>query len=191
MSLFRIWKSGIFVGICCWFHLFLSNRLRMKAFSKICFRNWAELCDFPKNVKKLLNFENAHCGQTTWPTKRYLWKDKVHIFYLVPWDFNLVCLLGHSDLMKIMDHLGRWQNMSDSSISSSLSLSCPCFYTLFYDSRTRGAILLFTWPATKATLRLPSNLLTACPILTPSTWLGWPLCKLHVKGDGLRSCLSC
>ena len=131
-------------------------------------------------VAKPLDLPKGICGKT-----------KVHIFYLVPWDFDLVRLFGHSSLMKIMDHFGRWQKMSDTSISSSLSLSCPWFYTFFNDCRTRGAILLFTWPATKATLRLPSNLLTACPILTQSTWLGWPLCKCRVKGGGLRSCLSC
>ena len=50
-----------------------------------------------------------HFDQTTWPTaktKMYLWKDKVHIFHLAPWDFELAHLLGHSDLMKILAHLG-------------------------------------------------------------------------------------
>ena len=55
-------------------------------------------------------------------TKRYLWKEKVHIFHLAPWDFKLAHLLGHSDLMKIMAHFGRWRKMSIRSISSSLSL---------------------------------------------------------------------
>ena len=55
-------------------------------------------------------------------TIRYLWKDKVHIFHLAPWDFKLGHLLGHSDLMKIMAHFGRWQKMSDTSISSKLVL---------------------------------------------------------------------
>ena len=32
MSFFRVWKSGILMAICSWFHPFLSNRLRMRAF---------------------------------------------------------------------------------------------------------------------------------------------------------------
>ena len=47
---------------------------------------------------------------------------EVHIFYLSPLDFKLGHLLGHSDLMKIMAHFGRRHKMSDTSISSSLSL---------------------------------------------------------------------
>ena len=71
MSFFRIWKSGIFMAICSWFHPFLSNCLRMRAFwkkfSKICFWSWAEKCDFPKNVKNYSTL-TMHCDQTTWPT---------------------------------------------------------------------------------------------------------------------------
>ena len=63
MSFFRIWKSGIFVVICSWFHPFLSNRLRMRAFWKKFFKNlFSELgrkMRFSEKPQKLLNFDNA------------------------------------------------------------------------------------------------------------------------------------
>ena len=63
MSFFRIWKSGIFVAICSWFHPFLSNRLRMRAFWKKVFKNlFSELGRkmwFSEKRQKLLNFDNA------------------------------------------------------------------------------------------------------------------------------------
>ena len=54
-------------------------------------------------------------------TKRYLWKDNVHIFHLAPRDWKSAHLLGHSGLLKIMAHFGDGKKMSDTSISSSLS----------------------------------------------------------------------
>ena len=51
-----------------------------------------------------------------------MWKNNAPIFLLAPWDFKLAHLLGHSDLVKIMAHFGQWQKLSDTSISSSLSL---------------------------------------------------------------------
>ena len=63
MSFFRIWKSGIFVAICSWFHPFLWNRLGMRAFWKKVFKNlFSELgrkMRFSKKPQKLLNFDNA------------------------------------------------------------------------------------------------------------------------------------
>ena len=88
MCFFRIWKYGIFVAICSWFHPFLSNCLLMRAFWKKVFKNlFLELGRkmwFAKKSKKLLNFDNAlwpnhltyskpkgTCGKTT--SKAFIW----------------------------------------------------------------------------------------------------------------------
>ena len=63
MCFFRIWKSGIFVAICSWFHPFLSNCLRMRAFWKKVFKNlFLELGRkmwFSEKRQKLLYFDKA------------------------------------------------------------------------------------------------------------------------------------
>ena len=63
MSFFRIWKSGIFVAICSWFHPFLSNCLLMRAFWKKVFKNlFLELGRkmwFSEKRQKLLYFDKA------------------------------------------------------------------------------------------------------------------------------------
>ena len=67
------------------------------------------------------------CDQMPWPTANQKvsveWKDNVHIFHLVPRDLKSADLLGQSGLLKIIARFGRWQKMSDTSLSSSLSLT--------------------------------------------------------------------
>ena len=63
MCFFRIWKYGIFVAICSWFHPFLSNCLLMRAFWKKVFKNlFLELGRkmwFSEKRQKLLYFDKA------------------------------------------------------------------------------------------------------------------------------------
>ena len=63
MCFFRIWKSGIFVAICSWFHPFLSDCLLMRAFWKKVFKKlFLELGRklwFSEKCQKLLNFNNG------------------------------------------------------------------------------------------------------------------------------------
>ena len=63
MCFFRIWKCGIFVAICSWFHPFLSNCLQMRAFWKKVFKSLfsaqGKKFRFSEKWKKVLDFDNA------------------------------------------------------------------------------------------------------------------------------------
>ena len=56
-----------------------------------------------------------------WTTKHH-WKDIGHIFHLASWDLKSIHPLGHSCLVKIMGPSCLFGKLSDTSISSSLSL---------------------------------------------------------------------
>ena len=128
MSFFRIWKSGIYlwpfaVGFIHFYQIVFEWEHFEKGFQNFVFGAGQKNVIFLKKSKTTQLWQSA----VTKPldlqqTKRYLWKDKVHIFHLAHWDFKFTHPLGHSGLMKIMAHFGRWQNMSDTSISFSLSL---------------------------------------------------------------------
>ena len=108
MCFFRIWKYGIFVAICSWFHPFLSNCLLMRAFWKKVFKNlFLELGRkmwFSEKRQKLLYFDKA-----LWPNHLTYskplgisGKTNVHIFHLVPRNLKSVLPLGHSGSLKMM-----------------------------------------------------------------------------------------
>ena len=61
---------------------------------------------------------------------RHHWKDNAHIFQLAPWGLKCVLPLGHSCLVKIKGPSCLVGKLSDTSISSSLSLTITilCFF---------------------------------------------------------------
>ena len=92
-------------------------------FEKNYFYGWIKMAIFWKTLKTT----------QLWPTTvtkplnqnwilRYRWKDHIHIFQLVPCAWHSVDWICHSDHLKIVAPEGKRAKLSDTSISSSLSM---------------------------------------------------------------------
>ena len=66
MKILDIWDYLQLVS-CIYVYSSWNESILKKKFSKICFRNWVEKCDFLKNVKNYSTL-TMRCDQTTWPT---------------------------------------------------------------------------------------------------------------------------
>ena len=128
MSFFRIWKSGIFVAICSWFHPFLSNCLRMRAFWKKVFKNlFLELGRkmwFSEKRQKLLYFDKA-----LWPN---------HLTYSKPLGISgktmSISFIWYPGIWNLSSHwvtvaLWKWWPLKGSGrkwVIRPYPLACPC-----------------------------------------------------------------
>ena len=100
-----------------------------KKFSKICFQHKVTFLIFGKRLKSIQLWQYAkNKPLNIQSSERYLWKDDIHIFLKTPWGLKYAHRLGHNGPGKIMAPCGQRQKVSDTSISSSLSLAGPIRY---------------------------------------------------------------
>ena len=72
--------------------------------------------------------------------KGYLLRDEIRIFHLAAWDLKFYQMFGSNWHLKSVVYYGRWQKMSDTSITSSLSLAWGRWWLRFHERNTCNSI---------------------------------------------------